>query len=71
VLTATQWAAFEQVHDQRIGAAAAQVLPWLLEKADPRHVARTLAALPETTRAAYHSRWQPDFAVLDRWRGRT
>jgi iron-sulfur cluster repair protein YtfE (RIC family) len=68
-LTTAQWAAFEQVHDQRIGADTPQVLPWLLENADSRTVARTLAALPTAVRIAYYTRWQPDYSILDRWSG--
>lgn len=66
-LTTAQWAAFEQVHGQWIGADAPQALPWLLENTDPQSVARTPAALPDAVRTAYHTRWQPDYSVLDRW----
>jgi hemerythrin-like domain-containing protein len=68
-LTTAQWAAFEQVHGQRIGADVPQVLPWLLGDADPRSIARTLATLPEAVRTAYRTRWQPDYSILDRWSG--
>lgn len=66
-LTTAQWGAFEQVHGQRIGAEAPQILPWLLENADPRRIARTLAMLPEAVRSAYRTQRQPDWSVHDRW----
>jgi iron-sulfur cluster repair protein YtfE (RIC family) len=58
-LTTAQWTAFEQAHSLRIGADAPELLPWLLENADPRSIARTLAALPEAVRTDYQTRWQP------------
>ncbi|GAA0398602.1 hypothetical protein GCM10009530_57830 [Microbispora corallina] len=69
-LTTAQWAAFDQVHTQRVGADAPRLLPWLLEEADPRITARMLATLPEPARTAYDTQWQPAHAALDRWRSR-
>ncbi|GGP87195.1 hypothetical protein GCM10010185_71200 [Saccharothrix coeruleofusca] len=68
-LTTAQWAAFEQVHNLRMGADAPRLLPWLLEGAAPGSVARALATLPDAARTAYHVRWRPEFSALDRWRG--
>ncbi|MBP2328091.1 iron-sulfur cluster repair protein YtfE (RIC family) [Kibdelosporangium banguiense] len=66
-LSTAQWAAFEHVHSQRIGADAPQVLPWLLENADPQNITRTLSTLPASVRTAYYTRWRPDYSAHDRW----
>jgi hemerythrin-like domain-containing protein len=66
-LTTRQWAAFAQIHGQRVGADAPRLLPWLLENADPQTTARMLATLPEPARTAYDTQWQPAHAALDRW----
>ncbi|WP_433729766.1 hemerythrin domain-containing protein [Nocardia sp. CA-129566] len=71
VVTPEQWQAFGQVHGSRIGPAAPQLIPWLLDGADEQTVQVLLAPLPEPVRAAYRDQWQPAYAALDRWRAGT
>ncbi|MEU9162235.1 hemerythrin domain-containing protein [Streptomyces sp. NPDC048424] len=66
-LTPDQWTRFGRVHTQRIGTDAAEILPWLLDGADPRTSTALLSALPPSARRAYDQYWQPAYAALDRW----
>ncbi|MCQ8773412.1 hemerythrin domain-containing protein [Streptomyces telluris] len=68
ILSTEQWEHFGRVHAQRIGADAARILPWLLDGVAERTVAAVLRQLlPESAHHAYTHRWQPAYAVLDRW----
>ncbi|MFG2714096.1 hemerythrin domain-containing protein [Streptomyces goshikiensis] len=68
VLSEEQWEHFERVHAQRIEADAAQILPWLLDGATERTVAAVLTQLlPKSAHRTYADRWQPAYAMVDRW----
>lgn len=68
ILSKEQWEHFGRVHTQRIEADAARILPWLLDGVAERTVAAVLTQLlPESAHHAYAHRWQPAYAVLDRW----
>ncbi len=66
-LTPDQWTRFGRVHTQRIGTDAAEMLPWLLDGADPLTATALLSTLPPPARRAYERYWQPAYAALDRW----
>ena len=66
-VTQQQWERFGEVHRARVGPDAPRFVPWLLDGADERTVATTLALLPEPVRAAYQDQWQPSYAALDGW----
>ncbi|GGR50816.1 hemerythrin domain-containing protein [Streptomyces netropsis] len=68
ILSKEQWEHFGRVHAQRIEADAARILPWLLDGVAERTVAAVLRQLlPESAHHTYAHRWQPAYAVLDRW----
>ncbi|MGW6916639.1 hemerythrin domain-containing protein [Kitasatospora sp. NPDC054939] len=69
ILSEGEWEHFGHVHARRIRADAARMLPWLLDGAPERTATAVLAQLlPDSAdRAAYLHRWQPAYAVLDRW----
>ncbi|WP_329375918.1 hemerythrin domain-containing protein [Streptomyces sp. NBC_01351] len=67
VLTPDQWTRFDRVHAQWIEADAAEILPWLLDGADPWTTTAMLTPLPTPTRRAYEQYWQPAYAALARW----
>ncbi|MEV6727953.1 MULTISPECIES: hemerythrin domain-containing protein [unclassified Streptomyces] len=68
ILSKEQWEHFGRVHTQRIEADAARILPWLLDGVAERTVAAILTQLlPESAHHTYTHRWQPAYAVLDRW----
>ncbi|PKV83442.1 hemerythrin domain-containing protein [Streptomyces sp. TLI_146] len=68
VVDEQEWEHFGCVHAQRIAPHAAQLLPWLLEGADEHTTTVVLAQLPTHVRRAYTYQWQPEYALLDRWR---
>ncbi|MFG2640092.1 hemerythrin domain-containing protein [Streptomyces sp. NPDC048370] len=67
VLTPGQWARFDRVHAEWIAADAAELLPWLLDGADPWTTAALVTPLPTPARRAFEQYWQPAYAALDRW----
>ncbi|MEU3481770.1 hemerythrin domain-containing protein [Streptomyces sp. NPDC033753] len=68
LLSEEQWEHFGRVHAQRIEADAARILPWILDGVAERTVAAVLTQLlPESAHHTYAHRWQPAYAVLDRW----
>ncbi|MFD7322100.1 hemerythrin domain-containing protein [Streptomyces sp. NPDC059875] len=67
VVTPEQWAHFDEVQAQRIGADAPRLLPWLLDDADERTTTKMLAPLPEPARHAYEHQWRPAYTALDPW----
>ncbi|MFE5868756.1 hemerythrin domain-containing protein [Streptomyces roseifaciens] len=68
ILSKEQWEHFGRVHAQRIEADAARILPWLLDGVAEQTVAAVLRQiLPESAHHAYTHRWQPAYALLDRW----
>ncbi|MFI6449736.1 hemerythrin domain-containing protein [Kitasatospora sp. NPDC050543] len=68
LLTQDQWNDFTRAHAHRIGSAAPQLMPWLLDGVDDRTVTSVLAQLlPQSARHTYTHHWQPAFARLDLW----
>ena len=62
-----QWAYFGHIHSLRIGSDASRLIPWLLDGAAEQTIATVLAPLPEPTRIAYSTLWQPAYVALDCW----
>lgn len=66
-LTPPQLLNFGGVHAAK-GAADGPVLTaWMLEGADEKTLAATLAILPEPVRAAYRDEWRPAYVAKDWW----
>ncbi|MFI0486194.1 hemerythrin domain-containing protein [Actinomadura sp. 9N215] len=69
-LTLEQLQNFGSVHAAKAGPDGPRITPWMLDRADEKVVASTMALLPPPVRAAYENEWQPAYAALDRWNDR-
>jgi hypothetical protein len=67
-LTAAEWRAVGRKIARKNGLAAGpEMFAWMLDGADRRHTAATLAQLPPPLRLLYRTLWKPRFDRTPRW----